>query len=113
MPRRCLEHGLDQLKRPSSTYSFGAMELAIFVAVQLHAPASRARPDPAGMAHKECTMLTAWSCSAQACGAPCQACDAGKSGRSLLVEAELTVSSQRVCSGIMSLYVLEPDGSGA
>ena len=59
MPRRCLEHGLDQLKRPSSTYSFGAMELAIFVAVQLHAPASRARPDPAGMAHKECTMLTA------------------------------------------------------
>ena len=44
----------------------------------------------------------------QACGAPCQACDAGKSGRSPLVEA-----SQRVCSGIMSLYVLEPEGSGA
>ena len=64
MPRRCLEHALDQLKRPSSTYSFGAMKLAIFVAVQPHAPASRARPDPAGMAHKECTMLTAWSCSA-------------------------------------------------
>ena len=105
MPRRCLEHGLDQLKRPSSTYSFGAMELAIFVAVKLHAPASRARPDPAGMAHKECTMLTAWSCSAQACGAPCQACDAGKSGRSLLVEAELTVSSQRVCSGITCVFV--------
>ena len=58
------------------------MELAIFVAVQLHAPASRAHPDPA---YKECTML----------------------------EAELTVSSQRVCSGIMSLYVLELDGSGA
>ena len=41
----------------SSTYSFGAMELAIFVAVQLHAPASRAHPDPAGMAHKECTIV--------------------------------------------------------
>ena len=64
MPRRCLEHGLDQLERPSSAYSFGAMELAIIVAVKLHAPASRARPDPASMAHKECTMLTAWSCSA-------------------------------------------------
>ena len=34
-------------------------------------------------------------------------------GRSPLVEAELTVSSQRVCSGIMSLYVLETAGSGA
>ena len=91
MAKGWLEHGLDQLKRPPSTYSFGTMELAIIVAVQLHAPASRARPDPAGMAHKECTMLTAWSCSAQACGAPCQACDAGKIGRSPLVEAELTV----------------------
>ena len=46
------EHGLDQLRRPSSTRSFDAMELAIIVAVQPHIPATRTRPDPAGMAHE-------------------------------------------------------------
>ena len=51
------EHGLDQLRRPSSTRSFGAMELAIIVAVQPHISASKTRPDPAGMTHEECTVL--------------------------------------------------------
>ena len=46
------EHGLDQLRRPSSTRSFDAMELAIIVAVQPHIPVTRTRPDPAGMAHE-------------------------------------------------------------
>ena len=32
------EHGPDQLRRPSSTRSFGTMELAIIVAVQPHIP---------------------------------------------------------------------------
>ena len=107
------EHGLDQLRRPSSTRSFDAMELAIIVAVQPHISVSRTRPDPAGMTHEECTVLAACTCSARACGAPCQVCHAGKSGGSPLVEAESIVAPQRVYSGSMSQYVLEPYGSGA
>ena len=59
------EHGLDQLRRPSSTRSFGAMELAIIVAVQPHITVSRTRPDPADMAHEDCAVLAACSCSAR------------------------------------------------
>ena len=59
------EHGPDQLRRPSSTRSFGAMELAIIVAAQPHFSASRAGPDPADMAHEDCAVLAACSCSAR------------------------------------------------
>ena len=106
------EHGLDQLRRPSSTRSFGAMELAIIVAVQPHISASKTRPDPAGMTHEECTPLAACSCSAQACGTHCQARDAGKSGGCPLVEAEFIMETQPVHSISMVQYVLEPQDSG-
>ena len=59
------EHGPDQLRRPSSTRSFGAMELAIIVAAKPHFSASRTRSDPADMAHEDCAVLAACSCSAR------------------------------------------------